>query len=181
MAIFTVERCTPKELKFKQDMSIYRKEVNAAKKENRERPIKPTLELDEKEIPKNVKWISLDPNHKNLFVGLDHEGNSVELQKLRMITYWDKKIDRLKSLRDVCEKNYRKRKTKHGNTYTVHSPRWNRIHHTLNKAYHTRREQMKTCLYSIANELYRKYDVVMIGDYTPTNGTAPFKKMKRAC
>ena len=68
-------------------------------------PIKPTLESDEKEIPKNVKWISLDPNHKNFFVGMDHKGNSVEFQKLRMITYWDKKIDELKSLRDVCEKN----------------------------------------------------------------------------
>ncbi len=178
--IFTVERCTPKELKFKQDMSIYRKEVHAAKKENREMPIKPTLESDEKEIPKNVKWISLDPNHKNFFVGVDHKGNSVELQKLRMIPYWDKKIDELKSLRDVCEKTYRKKKTKHGNTYTVHSPRWNRINHALDKAYHTRREQIKTCLYSIAHELYRNYDLIMIGDYTPTNGTAPFKNMKRS-
>ena len=31
--IFTVERCTPKELKFKQDMSIYRKEGMHHKKQ----------------------------------------------------------------------------------------------------------------------------------------------------
>lgn len=35
-------------------------------------------------------------------------------------------------------------------------------------------------MYSIAHELYRRYDLVLIGDYTPTNGTAPFKNMKRS-
>ena len=35
-------------------------------------------------------------------------------------------------------------------------------------------------MYSIAHALYRRYDLVMIGDYTPTNGTAPFDHMKRS-
>ena len=111
---------------------------------------------------------------------MDHKGNSFEWKKLTLIKYWDKKIDKLKSLRDVCEKNYRKRQTKFGNTYTVHSPRWNRINKALNNAYHCRREQIKTLKYTVANELFNQYDVVIIGDYTPTNGTAPFDNMKRS-
>ena len=178
--VFTVERCSKKEMEFKQVMSAYRKEYNLAKKEKREKPQKPKFQEEKVEIPDNVKWIAIDPNHKNFFVGVDNEGNSIEFQKLSMIKYWDKTIDKLKSLQDVCEKKYRRRKTKHGNSYTVHSPRWNRLNHALNRAYQKRREQIKTALYSIAHVLYRKYDLVIIGDYTPTNGTAPFDNMKRS-
>ncbi|MGP7817663.1 hypothetical protein [Niallia sp. 01092] len=156
-AVFTVERCTKKEMEFKQVMSVYRKEYNLAKKENREKPPKPKFKEETVVIPKNVTWIALDPNHKNFFVGVDFEGNSIEFQKLKMMKYWDQTIDQLKSLRDACEKRYRKRKTKHGNPFTVHSPRWNRLNHALNIAYHKRREQIKTALYSIVHTLYRKY------------------------
>ncbi|GAA3329009.1 hypothetical protein GCM10020331_075310 [Ectobacillus funiculus] len=55
-------------------------------------------------LPTDISWIALDPNHKNFFVGVDHEGNSIEFTKLQMIKYWDTTIDTLKSLRDVCEK-----------------------------------------------------------------------------
>ncbi len=179
-AVFTIERCSPKELEFKQEMTVYRKQYHLAKKQEKELPPKPVLEEEKVEIPSNVSWIALDPNHQNFFVGVDREGNTVEFQKLSMIKYWDQKIDALKSKRDVCEKKYRTRKTEHGNRYTVHSPRWNRINGALNRAYHKRREQTKTALYTIAHELYRRYDLVIIGDYTPTNGTAPFDPMKRS-
>ena len=179
-AIFTVEKCSIEELEFKDIMSKYRKEYNLAKKENRELPEKPIFEEQEIVIPKDSKWIALDPNHKNFFVGVDYKGDSIEFKKLQMVKYWDKVIDDLKSKRDVCQKNYRKRKTENGTKYTVHSPRWNRINHALNIAYNKRREQIKTALYSISHELYKKYDLVIIGDYTPTNGTAPFKNMKRS-
>ena len=179
-AIFTVERCSQEELMFKKVMSDYRKELNKSKKEGLEKPSKPEFIEPKVEIPNEVKWISLDPNHKNFFVGVDYKGESIEFQKLNMIKFWDREIDRIKSLRDVCEKKYRRKITKNGSKYTVHSPRWNRINKALNKAYNTRREQIKTALYSIAHELYRRYDLVIIGDYTPTNGTALFKNMKRS-
>ena len=179
-AIFTVEKCSIEELEFKDIMSTYRKECNLAKKENRELPEKPVFEEQEIVIPQDCKWIALDPNHKNFFVGVDYKGDSIEFKKLQMVKYWDKVIDNLKSKRDVCQKNYRKRKTENGTKYTVHSPRWNRINHALNIAYNKRREQIKTALYSISHELYKKYDLVIIGDYTPTNGTAKFKNMKRS-
>src|SRR4051812_25454590 len=180
-AVFTVERCSKQEMEYKVAMSLYRKQCHLAKKENhKEKPKKPEIQEEKIVIPDDVKWIALDPNHKNFFVGVDFEGNSIEFKKLQMIKYWDKKIDEMKSLRDVCEKKYRKRKTKHGNSYTVQSPRWNRLNRALTIAYNKRREQIKTSLYSIAHALYRRYDLVMIGDYTPTNGTAPFDHMKRS-
>ncbi|WP_445506561.1 hypothetical protein [Niallia sp. 03190] len=87
-AVFTVERCTKKEMEFKQVMSVYRKEYNLAKKENREKPPKPKFKEETVVIPKNVTWIALDPNHKNFFVGVDFKGNSIEFQKLKMMKYW---------------------------------------------------------------------------------------------
>jgi putative transposase len=179
-AIFTFEKCSNKELDHKIIMSDYRKSFNLAKKEGKELPEKPTIKKVDVEIPIDCKWIALDPNHKNFFVGVDDQGNSIEFKKLQMIKYWDKKIDEIKSHRDVCEKKYRNRKTKHGNSYTVHSPRWNRLNHVLNKAYHKRREQIKTALYTTTHELFRRYDLVIVGNYTPTNGTAPFDHMKRS-
>ena len=105
-------------------MSTYRKECNLAKKENRELPEKPIFEEQEITIPKDCKWIALDPNHKNFFVGVDYKGDLIEFKKLQMVKYWDKAIDNLKSKRDICQKNYRKRKTENGTKYTVHSPRF---------------------------------------------------------
>ena len=179
-AIFTIEKCSIEELEFKGIMSKYRKDYNLAKKENRELPEKPVFEEEEIVIPKDSKWIALDPNHKNFFVGVDYKGDSIEFKKLQMVKYWDKVIDDLKSKRDICQKNYKRKKTKNGSRYTVHSPRWNRLNHALNIAYNKRREQIKTALFSISHELYKQYDLVIIGDYTPTNGTAPFKNMKRS-
>lgn len=179
-AIFTIEKCSIEELEFKDAMSKYRKEYNLAKKEGLELPQKPVFEEQEIVVPKDCKWIALDPNHKNFFVGVDYKGDSIEFKKLQIVKYWDKVIDNLKSKRDICQKNYRKRKTENGTKYTVHSPRWNRINHALNIAYNKRREQIKTILYSISHELYRKYDLVVIGNYTPTKGTAKFKNMKRS-
>ena len=179
-AIVTLESCSKEELEYKEAMRVYRKACNRAKKEGKVLPEQPIWEEKKVEIPKECRWIAIDPNHKNFFVGVDDQGESIEFQKLKMIKYWDTRIDILKSKRDVCEKNYRKRKSKQGRSYTVHSPRWNRINEALKKAYQKRREQIKTALYTIAHWLYRKYEVVMIGDYVPTNEMAPYKTMKRS-
>ena len=179
-AVFTIEKCNQEELLHKEKLSAYRKECHLAKKEKRELPKKPILKERKMEIPSDVKWVALDPNHKNFFVSMDYKGESIEFAKIKEINYWDKKIDHLKSLRDVCEKHYRKRKTQHGNSYTAHSPRWNRLNRALDKAYHGRREQIKTALYSIAHEIYRRYDLVLIGDYIPNKGTAKFENMHRS-
>lgn len=188
-AIFAIEKCSNEELDFKAQMSEYRKKCNAIKKSNKEKedtdekiklPDKPKFKEKIVEPPENCKWAAIDPNHKNFFVLLDYEGNNIEFSKLDMIKYWDKTIDKLKSKRDICEKNYRKRKSESGNIYTVHSPRWNRINAALERAYDARREQIKSALYSIAHVFYDRYDLIMIGDYAPSNDTAPQKNMKRS-
>ncbi|MDH5163930.1 RNA-guided endonuclease InsQ/TnpB family protein [Heyndrickxia oleronia] len=179
-AIFTIERCSKTEIEFKKAMSNYRVHCFKSKKLNEPLPQKPLLIKQELHIPDNIKWISLDPNHKNFFVGVDDEGNSIEFKKLLMINYWDKKIDQLKAKRDICVKQCKTKKSKYGNSYTIHSPRWNKLNSAVNRAYNKRREQIKTALYSIAHALYDRYDLVIIGDYTPANKHAPFKNMKRS-
>ena len=50
----------------------------------------------------------------------------------------------------------------------------------MEAAYDARREQIKSALYSISHVLYDEYDLVCIGDYTPTNETAQYDTMKRS-
>lgn len=50
---------------------------------------------------------------------------------------------------------------------------------TLNELYRLRRDRTKTYLYSIANSLFRDYDLVSIGDYTPRGGGIS-RKMRRS-
>lgn len=184
--IFVIEKCSSDEFEHKAKMTEYRKECNAIKRSNKENekndplPKKPVFTTEVKEPPENCKWAAIDPNHKNFFVLLDYQGNNIEFTKLEMVKYWDKVIDKLKSKRDKCEKNYKKRKTENGAKYTVHSPRWNRLNEALERAYDARREQIKSALYSIAHVLYKEYDLIMIGDYVPSNATAPFDNMKRS-
>ncbi|MEK5392709.1 hypothetical protein NSQ59_20335 [Margalitia sp. FSL K6-0131] len=109
-AIFTVERRSKTEMEYKKTMSKYRIQCKQSKKLNEPSPQKPSLIKQETNIPDNLKWISLDPNHKNFFVGVDYEGNSIEFKKLLMINYWDKKIDQIKAKRDICKKQYKMKK-----------------------------------------------------------------------
>jgi putative transposase len=200
-AVITIERITTQDLEqkainkaFNKEKIEHKKKVKVYKadlelfKEAKEKglalppkPVKPIAPQKPKfQIPEVLSWLGIDQNHKNFFVGVDHIGNSVEWEKLDVIKYWDNVIDDLKSKRDKCQKKYRTRTSKNGNQYTVHSPRWNYLNAALNRAYHNRREQIKTILYTIAHEIFRRYDAVAIGNYTPTNGTAPFDNMKRS-
>ena len=129
---------------------------------------------------KKEKWLSIDPNHKNFFVAIDYKGESYEVAKLPQLKYWDKAIDRIKSKRDKCNRKARKRKTKNTKTYYLPSKRWVKLNKALDMAYHRRREQIKSSLYSISNEIAKKYDHVAIGDYTPSLDTAKYKTMHRS-
>lgn len=139
--------------------------------------------VEQTEEPPKVpitSWIALDPNHKNLSVGIDHEGNSFEFKSLkRIITYWDKRIDEIKSKRDKCEKHHTLVVTPTGSYYKP-SRRFQRLDGALEHAYHKRREQIKSLLYSYAHMLSKEYDEILIGDYTPTIDTAQYDNMHRA-
>jgi putative transposase len=118
-------------------------------------------------LPKTEKVIAIDPNHTNFFVGIDNEGNSIEFGNLYQIKYFDNQIDKVKSKRDVCKRKSVKHTTDYGKTYWTPSRRWIRLNKALTKLYYKRNTQIKTALYTIANNLAKDYDVIAIGDYIP--------------
>ena len=139
--------------------------------------------LEKADVIKDIdegKWISFDPNHKNLMVGIDYQGHSIEFARTDIIKYWDKIIDGLKSRRDKCERKSVFIKTYEEKGYWQPSRRWTKYNDALEKAYATRREQNKQEVYSLANSLMKCYDAVLIGDYVPSTGTAKFKNQRRS-
>ena len=138
--------------------------------------------VERKEVePKEVKnWISIDPNHKNLFMAVDNNGISYEFSKLYQLKYWDKVIDGIKSKRDICTKKAKKIITEKGATYFTPSKRWKYLNNALARAYNSRREQIKSACYSIGNWLAKNYDYVAFGDYTPTIDIAVEANMHRS-
>lgn len=138
----------------------------------------------EKEKPKTIKtpksFISLDPNHKNFFVGIDNNGQTYEFKNIYQIKYFDNIIDDLKSKRDKCKRKYKKRTTLHENDYYVPNKKWLQYNKAIKRAESRRREQIKSILYTYAHFIAKNYDEVLIGDYTPTKGTAVFDNMHRS-
>lgn len=65
-----------------------------------------TVELERK---RNVetdskRWIVIDPNHKNFFVSLDYKGEVIEFQNASCFKFFDRQIDYVKSMMDLCKK-----------------------------------------------------------------------------
>ena len=132
-----------------------------------------------------TKIIALDPNHKNLAYGVDNNGKAVEIDSPSWLKTFDTRIDELKSKRDCCQKKAKKvpvtdeKGVPTGKEFSQPSRRWQKYNNTLEKALHKRREQTKTLGYTIAHRLYKQYDCVAIGNYTP-DGSGKTKKMRRA-
>lgn len=136
----------------------------------------------EKEVDKPVeseRFIAIDPNHKNFFVGIDYLGNTIEFNNISMIKYLDKEIDRLKSKRDKCVKKNTLIKTPHSE-YFIGSKRYKRLDNALGKSMQRKREQTKQALYRIANMLTDNYDVIAIGDYFPSNNVITNSNQSRS-
>ena len=138
------------------------------------------IERKEKEEKSGSRWLSIDPNHKNLFGAIDDSGKSFIFEKLEMLKFWDKEIDKIKSKRDKTLRKSVLVTANKGTDYYLPSRRWEKYNKALNKAYHCRREQIKSACFSIANEIARNYDIVAIGDYTPSLDTAIYKNMHRS-
>ena len=131
------------------------------------------------------KVIALDPNHKNLVYGVASDGKAIEVASPFWLKAFDTRVDEIKSKRDRCDKKAKKlivtdeKGNSCGKEIFLPSRRWQKYNRTLEKALHKRREQTKTLGYTIAHRLYKEYDCVAIGDYTPDgNGETP--KMRRA-
>lgn len=127
----------------------------------------------EKEVPdkkKIKKAIALDPNHKNLSYGVGSDAVATEIANPWFLKKLDRHIDTLKTRRDRCQRKSKRKVTEAGKEYWLPSRRWAFFHSKLENLYRIRRDQTKTYLHTIANRLYREYDLVAIGDYTPSGG-----------
>lgn len=130
------------------------------------------------------KIISLDPNHKNLVYGVNTENQAIEIEPPFWLKIYDKRIDELKSKRDKHKKKsklveiYDHKGVPIGKQRWQPSNRWNKLNTTLERVYAKRREQTKTFCYTVAHKLFREYDLVSIGDYTPRGGgiTIPMRR-----
>lgn len=142
----------------------------------------------QKELPVRkpiTKILSLDPNHKNLAYGVDTEGRAIEIAAPKWLKAYDRRLDELKSKRDRCNKKSKKspvldaKGIPTGKEFTLPSKQWAKYDRALKRALYKRREQTKTFMYTSAHRLFRDYDCIGIGDYTPS-GEGITKPMRRA-
>lgn len=141
-----------------------------------------------KELPKQkkvAKVIAFDPNHKNFAYGVDSEQKAIEIKAPTWLKKYDRRIDELKSKRDRCTKKSKKMPVlteqgdPTGKEYYLSSRRWKKYNNALKKTYRKRREQTKTFMYQLSNQLFKKYDCVGVGDYTP-QGQGKTSAMRRS-
>ena len=142
----------------------------------------------QKELPDRKpisKVIALDPNHKNLAYGVDTDGTAIEIAAPKWLKNYDKRLDELKSKRDSCNKKSKKvpvtdvKGIPTGKEFYLPSKNWAKYDHVLKRALHKRREQTKTFMFTSAHRLFKNYDCVGIGNYTP-NGEGITTPMRRA-
>jgi len=119
------------------------------------------------------KIIVFDPNHKNLAYGVDSDGRAIEIHTPYWLKVYDKRLDELKSKMDKCKK---KSRLIHNidDKGTIINQRWepsrrySKLNITYDKALAKRRDQTKSFCYRISHILYKQYDLVAVGDYTPS-------------
>ena len=131
------------------------------------------------------KVIAIDPNHKNLGYGVDTDGTAIEIQAPCWLKKYDYRLDELKSKRDRCNAKAKKNivldenNVATGKEFFTPSKRWAKYDRALKRALHKRREQTKTFMFTSAHKLYKEYDCIGIGNYTP-QGAGITKPMRRA-
>jgi putative transposase len=142
----------------------------------------------QKELPVQKpisKVLALDPNHKNLAYGVDTQGKAIEIAAPKWLKNFDKRLDEIKSKRDRCNKKVKKvavldqKGDPTGKEFHLPSKRWKKYDGALKSALHKRREQTKTFMFTSAHRLFKDYDCIAIGDYTPS-GEGINTSMRRA-
>ena len=130
------------------------------------------------------KIIALDPNHKNLAYGVDNDGQAIEIQAPYWLKAFDRRLDEIKSKRDRCKKKSKLIDVV-DNEGVVIKQRWEasrcykKLDVTYKKILAQRREQTKSFCYRTAHLLFKRYDLVTIGDYAP-HGQGITTPMRRA-
>lgn len=126
--------------------------------------------------PKGGSMAYIDPGSKVLGHLLDTDGNSVEMANTPGLADLDRAIDRIKSKRDRCEKRSSLVQfTRDDGSVHKHwdpSPRWKRLDNALKRVEMVKRDRIKLHLFTLGHSLFRAYDTVGIGDWTPANADA---------
>ncbi|WP_232796680.1 RNA-guided endonuclease InsQ/TnpB family protein [Kyrpidia spormannii] len=123
--------------------------------------------------------IAIDPNHKNLGYGVGTDGVATEIRNPWFLKILDRRIDEVKSLRDRCKRKSVRVVREDGSEVWLPSRRWKKLNERLEELWRVRREQTKVYLWTMVNRLYREYDAVFVGDYTPRGGEIS-RGMRRA-
>jgi putative transposase len=114
--------------------------------------------------------IAMDPNHKNLGYGVDTDGVATEIFNPWFLKILDRRIDEVKALRDRCQRQSVRVVREDGSEVWWPSRRWRKLNERVDELWRVRREQTKAYRRTVANRLYREYDGVFVGDYTPHGG-----------
>ncbi len=136
----------------------------------------------ERTLPKSgeiKRVVAIDPNHKNFGYAVGTDGVATEMQNPYFLKTLDKRVDKLKAKRDTKQKKAKKITGEDGSTIFLPSRQWRYLNMRLQEVYRIRREQTKVYLYTVANKLFKHYDVVGVGDYVPRGGGIN-RKMRRA-
>lgn len=165
-------------LKYKGEFKL--KTLTITKKQNKFF-VSISIELEKKKeiTTDKSKWIVIDPNHKNFFVGLNYKGEAIEFKNANCFKYFDKEIDYVKSMLDLCKKE-KTEKIDDKYVKIKGSKKYYRYLKVLNDLYNKRQEQIKHVLYRLANWLNKEYDFIGIGDYVPSTETAIYDNMHRS-
>lgn len=137
------------------------------------------------EKPEKVKceiksWVSIDQNHKNFFCAVDSNSQTMIFEKNNFIKYTEKQIDEIKGKRDVKKRLMTKENKNYTDKYKQYTKQYQKLTNRVSGLWLKLREQKKTFCYTIANNLFDRYDLVIIGDYTPDLNTAVFDTMHRS-
>lgn len=138
-----------------------------------------------KEVTSDSKrWVTIDPNHKNLITALDHKGNTFQFSNPDCLTKLDIGIDILKAKLSQTRKQkitkiYDEKKEYVKTEIIRASKKHIRYAKALADLRHTRQEQIKQSCRTIANWLCENYDYIVFGDYTPSTQTATHENMRR--
>ena len=131
--------------------------------------------------------IALDPNHKNLVVGVDSQGQAIEVESPRWLKMLDRRLDELKSMRDRCQRRslwigkYDHEGKAVGKGRWRPSRRWQKLQSRIQRLQAKRRLQTQIFLRQLANRLYAIYDQVAIGHYTPSAVSTPSHCRRSMC
>lgn len=133
-----------------------------------------TFKAKKKEQQRALRTVYIDPNLKNFGYALDAEGKAFEIANLERLREVERSLDALKRRRDKkCLKKSLWVDTVHADgtvsTYWRPSRGWTKMNKVISRLEIKVREQRKHYQYSLANQLFRLYDVVGIGDYVPEN------------